>query len=123
MDQLFASLDTNQDGKITQSEFVAGRPKDMSESDAANLFKSIDRQNSGSLTKDQLAGGLDALKSSDASAADMLSLEPSPDSTNSKTAAQNQALDVLLSEMQNPSALYQNTYGQYDPEQSGGVSA
>ncbi|MGG6895938.1 MULTISPECIES: EF-hand domain-containing protein [Rhizobium] len=125
MDQLFARLDTNQDGKITQSEFVAGRPKDMSESDAENLFKSIDRQNSGSLTKDQFAGGLDALKSSDASAADMLSLEPSSDSSNanSDTAAQNQALDVLLSEMQNPSALYQNTYGQYDPEQSGGVSA
>jgi len=126
MDQLFASLDSNQDGKVSKTEFVAGRPKDMSESDAENLFKSIDTQSSGSLTKDQFAEGLDVLKSSDTSAADMLSLEPASSSssdTNSATAAEDSAMDVFLSQMQNPSSLYQNTYGQYDPEQTSNVAA
>ncbi len=126
MDQLFASLDTNQDGTISQDEFVAGRPKDMSESDAEALFKSLDTQNAGSLTKDQFAEGLDALKSSDASAADMLSLEPSTSDSNPTDAAtlvKDQALDVLLNNMQDPSSLYQNTYGQYDPDQTDGVAA
>lgn len=126
MDQLFASLDSNQDGKISETEFVAGRPKDMSESDAENLFKSIDTQSSGSLTKDQFAEGLDVLQSSDTSAADMLSLESTSSSssdTNSATAAENSAMDVFLSQMQNPSNLYQNTYGQYDPDQTSNVAA
>lgn len=126
MDQLFASLDTNQDGTISQNEFVAGRPKDMSESDAENLFKSLDTQNAGSLTKDQFAEGLDALKSSDASAADMLSLEPSTSDSNptdAATLAKDKALDVLLNDMQDPSSLYQNTYGQYDLGQADGVAA
>lgn len=126
MDQLFASLDSNQDGKISETEFVAGRPKDMSESDAENLFKSIDTQSSGALTKDQFAEGLDVLKSSDTSAADMLSLEPASSSsgdTNSATAAENSAMDAFLSQMQNPTNLYQNTYGQYDPDQTSGVAA
>ncbi|WP_246661071.1 EF-hand domain-containing protein [Rhizobium sp. ERR 1071] len=126
MDQLFASLDTDKDGKVSQDEFVAGRPKDMSESDAENLFKSLDTQNAGSLTKDQFAEGLDALKSSDASAADMLSLEPDTSgssSTDDATLAKDQALDVLLNDMQDPSSLYQNTYGQYDPDQTDVVAA
>ncbi len=125
MDQLFASLDTNQDGTISQDEFVAGRPKDMSQSDAEALFKSLDTQNAGSLAKDQFAEGLDALKSSDASAADMLSLEPSTSDSNptdAATLAKDQALDVLLNNMQDPSSLYQNTYGQYDPDQTDGVA-
>lgn len=33
-------------------------------------------------------------------------------------------MDVFLSGMQqNPSSLYQNTYGQYDPDQTDGVAA
>jgi len=126
MDQLFASLDTNQDGTISQNEFVAGRPKEMSESDAENLFKSLDTQNAGSLTKDQFAEGLDALKSSDTSAADMLSLEPGTSDGNpadSATLAKDQALNVFLNDMQNPSSLYQSTYGQYDPDGTDGVAA
>lgn len=120
MDQLFASLDSDQDGKISQKEFVAGRPKDMSESDAENLFASIDAENTGSLTKDQFAEGLDALKSSDSSAADMLSLEPASggSTTSPATIAENAAFSAFLSEMQDPSSLYQNTYGQYDPDQA-----
>ncbi|MFB2562489.1 EF-hand domain-containing protein [Rhizobium sp. IMFF44] len=126
MDQLFASLDTDKGGKVSQDEFVAGRPKDISESDAENLFKSLDTQNAGSLTKDQFAKGLDVLKSSDASAADMLSLEPDTSDSSPADAAtftKDQALSVLLNDMQDPSSLYQNTYGQYDPDQTGGVAA
>lgn len=126
MDQLFTSLDTNMDGKVSADEFVAGRPKDMSESDAQNLFKSIDTQGSGSLSKDQFAEGLDVLKPLDASAADMLSLEPTSSgssATSLATTAKNNALDNFLAEMQSSMNLYQNTYGQYDLDQTGSAAA
>lgn len=126
MEQLFASLDTNKDGKVSADEFVAGRPKDMSESDAQNLFKSIDTQGSGSLSKDQFAEGLDVLKPLDASAADMLSLEPTSSgssATSLATTAKNNALDNFLAEMQSSMNLYQNTYGQYDLDQTGSAAA
>lgn len=117
MDQLFTSLDTNKDGKVSSDEFVAGRPKDMSESDAANLFKSLDSQSSGSLDKDQFAEGLDVLKPTDASAADVLSQEQSSsDSSGTSTSdnANQNALEAFISEMQASMNAYQNTYGQYD---------
>lgn len=117
MDQLFASLDTNKDGKVSSDEFVAGRPKDMSASDAESLFKSLDTQSSGSLDKDQFAEGLDVLKSSDQSAADVLSLEPSSSDSSSTSTSDNtdqNALETFISEMQASMNAYQNTYGQYD---------
>lgn len=126
VDQLFTSLDTNMDGKVSADEFVAGRPKDMSESDAQNLFKSIDTQGSGSLSKDQFAEGLDVLKPLDASAADMLSLEQTSSgssATSLATTAKNNALDNFLAEMQSSMNLYQNTYGQYDLDQTGSAAA
>ncbi|NTG85681.1 EF-hand domain-containing protein [Agrobacterium rhizogenes] len=122
MDQLFASLDTNKDGKVSSDEFVAGRPKDMSESDAANLFKSLDTQNSGSLDKDQFAEGLDVLKPTDPSAADVLSQEQPSSDSSSNNADQN-ALEVFISEMQASMNVYQNTYGQYDTDQTDSVAA
>ncbi len=122
IDQLFASLDTNKDGKVSSDEFVAGRPKDMSESDAANLFKSLDTQSSGSLDKDQFAEGLDVLKPTDPSAADVVSLEQSSSDSSGDTADRN-ALEVFISEMQASMNVYQNTYGQYDTEQTGSVAA
>lgn len=122
MDQLFASLDTNKDGKVSSDEFVAGRPKDMSESDAANLFKSLDTQSSGSLDKDQFAEGLDVLKPTDASAADVLSQEQTSSDSSSDNADQN-ALEVFISELQASMNVYQNTYGQYDTVQTDSVAA
>jgi hypothetical protein len=98
----------------------------MSESDAQNLFKSIDTQGSGSLSKDQFAEGLDVLKPLDASAADMLSLEPTSSgssATSLATTAKNNALDNFLAEMQSSMNLYQNTYGQYDLDQTGSAAA
>jgi len=127
MDQLFASLDTNHDGKVSSDEFVAGRPKDMSESNAENLFKSLDTQGSGSLNKDQFAEGLDVLKPTDSSAADMLSLEQTSsgnsDGTSTSGNADQNALEVFISEMQASMNVYQNTYGQYDPDPSDSVAA
>ena len=127
VDALFASLDTNQDGKVSSGEFVAGRPKDMSEDDAKSLFKSLDAQNSGALDKNQFAEGLDVLSPYDQSAADMQSLETSANgddraANDSDTSSQN-ALEVFISEMQASLDAYQNTYGQYDTDVSGGVAA
>jgi Ca2+-binding EF-hand superfamily protein len=129
MDQLFASMDTDGDGKVTSAEFVAGRPKDMSADDATALFNSLDTQGSGSLDKDQMAEGLNVLKSSDASASDYLSLQPSSTSDNSgstgsdSSSSQSSSQDDMLAQLEIAAAAYQNTYGQYDADPSSLLSA
>ncbi|MFS8056680.1 EF-hand domain-containing protein [Rhizobium sp. BR 317] len=55
---MIAAMDTNGDGSITEAEFVAARPSDVSEDQATALFKSFDTSNSGSLTTDQLASAM-----------------------------------------------------------------
>ncbi|MFA5122353.1 EF-hand domain-containing protein [Zavarzinia sp.] len=59
-ESLAAKLDTDGDGKISRDEFVAGRPKDVSESDSAALYAKIDKDGTGALTADQLQAGLEA---------------------------------------------------------------
>jgi len=55
----FSSLDTDGDGVISQEEFAAGRPDDVSKEQATALFQSLDTDGVGSITKDQF---VDAMK-------------------------------------------------------------
>lgn len=59
LSDLFSSLDTDGDGVISQEEFAAGRPDDVSEEQATLLFESLDTDGAGSITKDQF---VDAMK-------------------------------------------------------------
>jgi hypothetical protein len=98
----------------------------MSESDAAALFKSLNTQGSGSISKAQFAEGLDSLGSTDASASDVLSLASSySDSSSSASASSStgNALEDFIAEMEASMAAYQNTYGQYDADQTDLLSA
>ncbi|MCM2474023.1 EF-hand domain-containing protein [Rhizobium sp. CG5] len=53
-EDMFTSMDTDEDGKVTEAEFVAARPEEVSEEDAASLFASFDEEGTGSLTEAQL---------------------------------------------------------------------
>lgn len=53
-EDMIASMDTDSDGSITQEEFVAARPDDVSEEMATNLWNSFDAESAGSLTTDEL---------------------------------------------------------------------
>lgn len=121
IDALFANMDTDGNGSVSSAEFVAGRPADMSESDAETLFKSLDTQGSGSVSKDQLAEGLKSLSSTDSSASDVLSLASSyTDSSSSASASSStgNALEDFIAELEASMTAYQNTYGQYDSDDS-----
>lgn len=56
----FERMDTDQDGSVTKAEFVAGRPRGVSESDSAALYDTIDSDATGALTEDQLKAGMEA---------------------------------------------------------------
>jgi Ca2+-binding EF-hand superfamily protein len=60
---LFSKLDTDQDGKLTESEFVAGRPGRATEEQAATLYSKMDATGSGSLSEDDFLSSSDSAPS------------------------------------------------------------
>ena len=61
---LFKQIDTNGNGKVSKDEFVSGRPKGVSESQASELFAKIDSKGSGEVTQNELDSGLEKNKPS-----------------------------------------------------------
>jgi Ca2+-binding EF-hand superfamily protein len=55
---MFSSLDADGDGKVTEEEFLAAKPDDVSADQVAALFKTIDTEGSGSITENQFASFL-----------------------------------------------------------------
>ncbi|MCY1667736.1 EF-hand domain-containing protein [Rhizobium sp. SL86] len=49
------ALDTNGDGEISEAEFLAGRPEDVSDEMAVNLFANFDSDGDGVISVDELA--------------------------------------------------------------------
>ena len=47
---LLSDLDTNGDGLVTLDEFMAGKPEDVTESQASQLFSLLDTSDTGSLS-------------------------------------------------------------------------
>lgn len=50
-----AAMDSDGDGMVTQAEFVAARPDDVSEEQASSLFASFDSEDAGTLSVDALS--------------------------------------------------------------------
>lgn len=57
---MFADIDADGDGSVTQAEFVAARPDDVSEEQATAFFASLDTESTGSLTEEQFTAGMEA---------------------------------------------------------------
>lgn len=55
---LYAEMDTDSDGSVTEAEFVAARPDDVGEDDATKLFDTIDTEDTGAITEEQFAAGM-----------------------------------------------------------------
>ncbi|MEN6411501.1 MAG: EF-hand domain-containing protein [Veillonellales bacterium] len=51
--EMFSKLDTDGDGAVSESEFAAARPSDVTEEMAQNLYSSFDTDSSGSLTESE----------------------------------------------------------------------
>lgn len=54
LDDMISAMDTDGDGTITQAEFVAARPSDVSEEMATNLWNQFDTESVGSLSTSDL---------------------------------------------------------------------
>ncbi|GEO84493.1 MULTISPECIES: EF-hand domain-containing protein [Alphaproteobacteria] len=57
---MFASMDTDGDGKVTEAEFVASRPDDVSEENATAFFAKLDGEGTGTLTEEQFVSAMEA---------------------------------------------------------------
>ena len=55
---MFRSIDSNGDGKLNKAEFVAGKPKGVSDAQASTMFDKLDTSGSGSITQAQLEDGM-----------------------------------------------------------------
>ncbi|MCM2291990.1 EF-hand domain-containing protein [Allorhizobium sp. BGMRC 0089] len=55
LEDRFKSMDTDGDGKVSESEFLAAKPDNVSTEDATKLFESLDTSGSGSITEDQMS--------------------------------------------------------------------
>ena len=51
--EMYDKMDADGDGSVTQEEFVAARPDDVTEEMAANLYNNFDTDTSGSLTESE----------------------------------------------------------------------
>jgi Ca2+-binding EF-hand superfamily protein len=54
-EETYDALDTNQDGVVSEAEFLASRPDDVSEEDAQTIYDMIDSEGTGSISVDQLS--------------------------------------------------------------------
>ncbi|PDS74807.1 EF-hand domain-containing protein [Rhizobium sp. L43] len=60
---LLSDLDTDGDGLVSKTEFVAGRPADVTEDQAGTLFDSFDSEGAGSLSVDALTEAMSSQSS------------------------------------------------------------
>ncbi|MGV8939540.1 MAG: hypothetical protein ACOH2J_20670 [Allorhizobium sp.] len=58
--EIFASMDADGDGAVTQAEFVAARPDHVSEEDATKLFSQFDGEATGALSEAQFKAAMEA---------------------------------------------------------------
>lgn len=79
----FDALDTNKDGVVSQAEFLAGKPDDVSDAQANTLWGQIAGDNGDSLTKEQFVSGMEANK-------------PQANATTTASESANQLIDQLM---------------------------
>lgn len=58
--ELFSSLDTDGDGVISQAEFLAGRPEEVSEEQAAAMWSRLDSEGAGSLSQEEFVSAMES---------------------------------------------------------------
>ncbi|QCI98237.1 XopAW family type III secretion system calcium-binding effector [Agrobacterium larrymoorei] len=97
-----SSLDTNGDGVVSQAEFLAARPDEVSEEDATSLFSQIDSDGDGTVSQEEL----EASRQPDGPPPP----PPSADDISSDLAASGLSLDDLISQLEEISKAYQS-YG------------
>jgi len=59
-EETYDALDTDQNGTVSQAEFLAAKPDDVSTEDATALFASLDTESSGSITLEQFSAFMDS---------------------------------------------------------------
>ncbi len=64
LNSIFKKLDSNSDNSVNRTEFIAGKPDDVSEDQAGALFDKLDSSGSGSLSQSDLTSAFQQMASS-----------------------------------------------------------
>jgi Ca2+-binding EF-hand superfamily protein len=113
-DRLLKRVDSNSDGSVSKDEFVANRPKNVSEVQATDMWSELDTSNTGSLTASQFISAMASMApppgpppggSDDQSA---ISSSSSASTSSSSATAASELLQALLAALEN----YASTGGQ-----------
>ena len=113
---MFSKLDTNGDGTVSQAEFLAGKPKDVTDAQASALWSKISN-GADSVTQDQFTSAMKAAgpppggghghhhhHDSDGASASASSTTSTSSTSSTASSDPGQLLDQLLSALQSGSA-------------------
>ncbi|MBZ4659270.1 MAG: casA [Desulfacinum sp.] len=62
LQSLLEKIDEDEDGTITEAEFLAARPEDMSEEQAEEMWSMLDTEGAGSLSQTEFLSAMETLK-------------------------------------------------------------
>jgi EF hand len=115
-EERFKSMDTDSDGKVSEQEFVASRPKEVSEEDATKRFESLDTSKTGSLTQEQLES--DKPKGPPMGGMDMGSLSKILSQDSNSDSGDTMSMDDVFSKMSSVIEAYRSAGGTADEASS-----
>ena len=94
--EMFSKLDADGDGTVSQEEFLAGKPDDVTDEQASQLWEQISGGNSGGVTQEQFVQG-------------MASAKPPAESTAATDLAASTATDDLIQQLLTAIDTYRST--------------
>lgn len=125
--EMYSKMDTDSDGSVSESEFAASRPSDVTEEMAQNLYSSFDTDSSGSLTESEyemaMNNAVSLTSASTSSTSDTLAISEmfsSMDTNGDDTVSADEFAALRPSDV--TAEMAANLYSSFDTDSSGSLT-